>query len=918
MKKIYVLALLFSMLLGVNAIAQTTRYVKPGGTGNGSSWVNASGDLQAMIDASTDDDSVWVAKGVYKPTKAPWPTTTDGAAVSERDNAFVIKRGVKIFGGFAGSETSFDERNFVLNETILSGDLNNDGIASDGDAYHILISLNNSDDSEVNGFTLRHGYANGAKAMGTSSSTTSTSLAQNNGGAICTRGTTTGTTYKNLIIIDNYASSNGGGVYQRTGGTAKEFRWENVKFINNISGGSGGGIYSYPSINTPNLVMENCVFDGNKAATSGGGLYHNGAVSGTVTITNSIAKNNTVGSHGAGIAVSQSGAENKTIVTDCTFETNKSTGTSSTYGGHIYVTKNLEVSNSKFYDGSNVQGGAIYANSTGSVFADNCYFEGNKSTSTGSTVSSGGGGAIYLGANTTKRGMIQNCTFVGNVSANLGGAIHFQTNTTPIVSSSFLKNVAAFGGGALSVYGSATAAINLDILNSLFYGNEAKGTTATWAGGAVFLRENSSAQIINNTFYANKAVNAGGAVYQANNDGNLNGNSGVIKSAIYNSIFYGNTASTYADIRTVGTNSLSVKNTLTQVFGVDGDDENIVNVDPKFASTDETSPDFLRLGTGSRAINMGEIAFLDASITKDLQGKDRVIYDFLDLGCYEYDGPLDGLQAFYVKENSPIGTTVGAPTSDLSGTLTWSISSGNTGDSFSIDAATGEITVNRSELLDYETRKAFRLRVKVSNGTTDDAFTVFVILENVMEDPGTPILSNRDANGEVRSYWPRLEGIAEPLATVYIYMDGVKTPYTTETNVKGEWSIKFDNNVAPGNHSFYIITENSLGISNPSAEVSANFILYPGLVVANNILTPNGDGKNDLWVVQHLSTMYPKNEVIVYDKTGKVVYRQNNYQNDWDGTYNGTPLNTGTYYYHINLGSDIKPVKGTITILRGR
>ena len=64
--------------------------------------------------------------------------------------------------------------------------------------------------------------------------------------------------------------------------------------------------------------------------------------------------------------------------------------------------------------------------------------------------------------------------------------------------------------------------------------------------------------------------------------------------------------------------------------------------------------------------------------------------------------------------------------------------------------------------------------------------------------------------------------------------------------------------------------------------------------------------------------MYPKNQVTVYDKTGKVVFQKSNYQNDWDGTYNGATLNTGTYYYHINIGADLKPIKGTITILRGR
>lgn len=917
MKKLYVFTIVFCFALCFKISAQNVKYVKSGGTGNGSSWANASGDLQAMIDSSTGEDSIWVAKGIYKATKAPWPTTTDGSAVTARDNAFVMKKGAKVFGGFAGTETSFEERDFVLNQTTLSGDINNDGMASDGDAYHIIISLNNSDESELNGFTLTHGYANGTKAMGTSSATTATSLAQNNGGAICTRGTNTGTTFKNLIIIDNYALSNGGGVYQRTGGAAKDFLWENVKFINNTSGASGGAMYTYPSINTPNLILESCTFEGNKAATSGGALYHNGAVSGKVILNNGNVKNSTAGSSGAGFYITQSSAVDSTILRNCIFESNKSTSTGTTYGGHLYVNRILYAVNSKFLDGSNTQGGAIYANSTASIFVYSSQFEANKSTSTGSALTSGGGGAIYLGANLNKKGMIYRCNFINNTSANLGGAIHFQTNSTPIVSSSFSKNIASFGGGALSVYGTSTAAVNLDILNSLFYGNESKGTAVTWAGGAIFLRDNSSVQIVNNTFYGNKSATAGGAVSQANNDAGIGGNSGVIKSNVYNSIFYGNIAPTFADIRTLGANSLAVKNTLTQSFGVDGVDDNIVGVNPSFQSIDDTNVDFLRLSSTSRAINMGESSLLSDTIKTDLQGKNRIIYDFLDLGAYEYDGTLDNLVAFQIDENSPVGTTVGKLTSSIGGTLTWQILSGNTGDSFSLDPITGDIKVANSSLLDFETRKAFRLRVRVTNGTITNIFTAFVIIENVMEDPQTPILSNKD-RGEVRSYFPRLQGVAEPLSTVFIYMNKQLTPYTTETDSRGSWSFKFPEQITPGVHSFYIVTENSLGRSNPSAEVSANFILYPGVVVPNNILTPNGDGKNDVWIIAHLPLMYPKNQVTVYDKSGKIVFRKSNYQNDWDGTYNGATLNTGTYYYHINIGADLKPIKGALTILRGR
>ncbi|WP_218150276.1 T9SS type B sorting domain-containing protein, partial [Chitinophaga arvensicola] len=88
-------------------------------------------------------------------------------------------------------------------------------------------------------------------------------------------------------------------------------------------------------------------------------------------------------------------------------------------------------------------------------------------------------------------------------------------------------------------------------------------------------------------------------------------------------------------------------------------------------------------------------------------------------------------------------------------------------------------------------------------------------------------------------------------------------------------------------------------------------------VKATNILTPNGDGKNDKWIVQYLEA-YPDNEVSIYDRLGRLVYQRRNYSNDWDGTMNGTPLAEGTYYYIINIKENNRVVKGFITLLRDR
>ncbi|KAA2238900.1 T9SS type B sorting domain-containing protein [Chitinophaga agrisoli] len=86
-------------------------------------------------------------------------------------------------------------------------------------------------------------------------------------------------------------------------------------------------------------------------------------------------------------------------------------------------------------------------------------------------------------------------------------------------------------------------------------------------------------------------------------------------------------------------------------------------------------------------------------------------------------------------------------------------------------------------------------------------------------------------------------------------------------------------------------------------------------VDATNILTPNGDGRNDKWVIRNLDS-YPNNEVQVFDRSGRIVFQQRNYANDWLGTLNGKPLAEGTYYYILRINDGAKTAKGYITIIR--
>lgn len=90
-------------------------------------------------------------------------------------------------------------------------------------------------------------------------------------------------------------------------------------------------------------------------------------------------------------------------------------------------------------------------------------------------------------------------------------------------------------------------------------------------------------------------------------------------------------------------------------------------------------------------------------------------------------------------------------------------------------------------------------------------------------------------------------------------------------------------------------------------------------LVANDIITPNNDGKNDVWKINYI-TVYPDCDVIVFNRWGQEVYRSvGGYQNNWGGiAANGYELPDGAYYYVITCDGMQKEITGPLTILRAK
>ncbi len=82
-----------------------------------------------------------------------------------------------------------------------------------------------------------------------------------------------------------------------------------------------------------------------------------------------------------------------------------------------------------------------------------------------------------------------------------------------------------------------------------------------------------------------------------------------------------------------------------------------------------------------------------------------------------------------------------------------------------------------------------------------------------------------------------------------------------------------------------------------------------------NIFSPNGDGINDNWVIEHLES-YQGATVEVFNRYGQLVYHSVGYSKPWDGRFNGSPLPVATYYWIINPKNGRQQMNGSVTIIR--
>ncbi|MBU6341601.1 MAG: hypothetical protein KGS48_08930, partial [Bacteroidetes bacterium] len=259
-----------------NLLAQTRRYyVDPAafGQNSGQTWYDAFTNLHDALAIAVKGDEIWVAQGIYRPT--------DG---NDRNAHYELLSGVRLLGGFAGTEMDVSERDIEAHPSILDGDIGMPGDSTDN-TYNLLYMYRPDIETVLDGFVFQNaladkpGITNGFPGVsgaaiyvmatdGTAYPTIANcnffhNIALKDGGAIYVNGSGEGSVapfFDHCKFFLNKSVLGYGGALCRNGGSKFERPADLgfCEFVKNSSYRRGGAIYFIDSPGIDTFDIVNC------------------------------------------------------------------------------------------------------------------------------------------------------------------------------------------------------------------------------------------------------------------------------------------------------------------------------------------------------------------------------------------------------------------------------------------------------------------------------------------------------------------------------------------------------------------------------------------------------------------------------------------------------------------------------------
>ena len=652
--------LLLSLLVFSASAEARTYHVTQNGGGDkgGGDWSNAldEGGFRNKLKESEADDVFWVARGIYRPS-----------GEKDRNASFILKEGVKLYGGFKGDETSLESRRPEVDVTVLTGDL-------DGD-----------DKRDGNGATPKAEDIVGENSYTVVRSSGCTAAAVLDGFTVC--GGTGGEDKQNNPATMNYT----GGMHN----VESSPTITRCVFSGNTAGrrtGSGAGMCNDKGSNP---VISDCTFSGNSMGDivlCAGGMCNSYS---SPTVTRCTFSGN------SGYAGGMLNDGGNPVITHCTFSDNVA-GPGRAHGGGMCNSSGKPVISHCSFSGNRTaiahsSGGGMCNAEKSEAVVTYCTFSKNEAIK-------GYGGGMYNKG--TSRPTIAYCTFSENDAGDgSGGGMYNDDRSTPTVSCCVFSGNKANGdngkGGGMFNQGRSEPTV----VNCTFSGNSAEEGEAPYGGlgGGVYNKENSKPAIVNCTFFGNRVSGKGGG------GGIYNGERS--SPSVINCILWNNGTEIVNKERV----TLTLKNCVIQGWTEGG--AGVTSADPKLGGLkDNGGPTQTHaLPSGSIAVNAGTLEGLSANI-RDLVSVDQRGYKRTDakpdIGAYEFmQQPVPVPTKFAVQVSWNAGGSVKHKGAAVTSPFKTEVASGD-GLTFDITAnpgfVIGTLTDNGSDVKDAAGKSGYR------------------------------------------------------------------------------------------------------------------------------------------------------------------------------------------------------------------
>ena len=175
----------------------------------------------------------------------------------------------------------------------------------------------------------------------------------------------------------------------------------------------------------------------------------------------------------------------------------------------------------------------------------------------------------------------------------------------------------------------------------------------------------------------------------------------------------------------------------------------------------------------------------------------------------------------------------------------------------------------------------------------------------------------------INSIWLRSNGQCDSVCLIWNNYNGWGNPkYDVYIDYNNQW-VKW--NTTPLTDTVYCMGSDTLEVGSYNIKVvttnngytsESNYVKCiqpePPFITIPNVFTPNGDNTNDLFVIRNL-TLYDYRPVVIYNRWGRIVYQNYQYNNDWDG--GNVP--DGVYYgiVRIMINNEVVSYRFSVTIL---